>query len=592
MASRGRPVKESSPFAALLERNALRRIAGARSFERGEDYFLNGQVKALVEEAGTITAKVHGTHPYRVELWIEADDLEYACTCPVGADGEFCKHCVAVGLTWLENIEQKNSEKGKQASTVTMKDVRTYLSGEDKSVLVGMLVDHAMEDDRLRQRLLMKAAKKGSKGIDLITFRRAIDEAVEVDGFVNYRSAYEYASGIDEVIDSVEEVLKEGYADEVIELAEHALGAVEEAMGSVDDSDGNMGGILERLQELHHKACRKAKPEPEALARRLFQWELRTDYDTFYGASETYAGVLGKKGLAVYQALAEAEWAKVPALRPGQNDSEKYGKRFRVTHIMETLARRTGDVEAVVAVKKRDLSLAYHYLQIAEIYKDARKHDLALEWAERGLKAFPERTDSRLREFLAEEYHRRKRYDEAMALIWAEFAESPILDQYKKLKAHAQRIDQWESWREKALDYLRSEIARAKDQHQRNRSPWYHHGDYSDLVRIFLWEKDDEAAWREAQEGGCSNDLWLELAAKRDKDHPEDALPIYQRQIEPTLDRKNNDAYAETIGLLRKVRELMMRLERKDEFTNYLEKVRAAHKPKRNFMQLLDRASL
>ena len=274
------------------------------------------------------------------------------------------------------------------------------------------------------------------------------------------------------------------------------------------------------------------------------------------------------------------------------NDPEKYGKRFRITHIMETLARQTGDVEAVVAVKKRDLSLAYHYLQIAETYKDARKHDLALEWAERGVKAFPERTDSRLREFLAEEYHRRKRHDEAMALIWAEFAESPILDQYKKLKAHAQRIDQWESWREKALDYLRSEIARAKDQRQRNRWPWYHQADHSDLVRIFLWEKDEEAAWREAQEGGCSNDLWLELAAKRDKDHPEDALPIYQRQIEPTLDRKNNEAYAETIGLLRKVRELMVRLERKDEFTNYLEKVRAAHKPKRNFMKLLDRASL
>ena len=583
--------KASSPFAIFLERGTLRRMAGAGSFERGEDYFLNRQVKALAEEAGTITAKVHGTHPYRVELWIEADDLEYACTCPVGADGEFCKHCVAVGLTWLENIEQKNSEKGKQASTVTMKDVRTYLSGEDKSVLVGMLVDHAMEDDRLRQRLLMKAAKKGSKGIDLITFRRAIDEAVEVDGFVNYRSAYEYASGIDEVIDSVEEVLKEGYADEVIELAEHALGAVEEAMGSVDDSDGNMGGILERLQELHHKACRKAKPEPEALARRLFEWELRTDYDTFYGASETYAGVLGKKGLAVYQALAEAEWAKVPALRPGQNDSEKYGKRFRVTHIMETLARRTGDVEAVVAVKKRDLSLAYHYLQIAEIYKDARKHDLALEWAERGLKAFPERTDSRLREFLAQEYHRRKRYDEAMALIWAEFAESSSLEQYKKLKAHAERIDSWTPWREKALDCLRSEIARAKIERQRNRWSWYHKADHSELVRIFLWEKNVDAAWREAQEGGCSNDLWLELAAKRDKDHPEDALPIYQRQIEPTLDRKNNDAYAETISLLRKVRELMVRLERKDEFTNYLEKVRAAHKPKRNFMKLLERAS-
>ena len=178
-----------------------------------------------------------------------------------------------------------------------------------------------------------------------------------------------------------------------------------------------------------------------------------------------------------------------------------------------------------------------------------------------------------------------------MALIWAEFTESPALEQYKKLKDHAQRIDQWESWREKALDYLRSEIARAKDHRQGNRRPWYHRADHSELVRIFLWEKDVEAAWREAQEGGCSNDLWLELAAKRDKDHPEDALPIYQRQIEPTLDRKNNEAYAETINLLRKVRELMVRLERKEEFTNYLDKVRAAHKPKRNFMKLLDRAS-
>jgi hypothetical protein len=36
----------------------------------------------------------------------------------------------------------------------------------------------------------------------------------------------------------------------------------------------------------------------------------------------------------------------------------------------------------------------------------------------------------------------------------------------------------------------------------------------------------------------------------------------------------------------------MVRLERKDEFTNYLEKVRAAHKPKRNFMKLLERADL
>ena len=94
-------------------------------------------------------------------------------------------------------LDRRSCRKKAKLPGVTMDDVRAYLLGQDQSALVEMLVEQAMEDDRLRQRLLMKAAKKGSKGIDLITFRRAIDEAVEVDEFVNYRSAYEYASGID-----------------------------------------------------------------------------------------------------------------------------------------------------------------------------------------------------------------------------------------------------------------------------------------------------------------------------------------------------------------------------------------------------------
>src|SRR5882724_7898203 len=260
MANRDHHMKTSSPFAPFVEPRNLRRMAGGVSFERGEDYFLNGQVKALAEHEGTITAKVQGTRPYRVKFWIdEEDDLEYSCTCPVGADGEFCKHCVAVGLAWLEVGQSKSPGQGKAQQGVTMDDVRAYLLGLDKNALVEMLVDRAIEDDRLRQSLFIKAAKKSSKGLDLATYRRAIDDAVEPDGFVDYRSAYDYAHGIEEAIDSVEELLKEGHPVEVIELAEHALKAVEETMGSVDDSDGYMGGILQRLQDLHHKACRKGQ---------------------------------------------------------------------------------------------------------------------------------------------------------------------------------------------------------------------------------------------------------------------------------------------------------------------------------------------
>jgi len=129
-------VKVSSPLAALLDRQNLRRMAGARSFERGEDYFVNRLVGAIGEHKGAITAKVRGTRPYQVKLWIEKEDLEYSCTCPVGADGDFCKHCVAVGLTWLEGSHLKLSGRGQAPPAVTMDDVRAYLLGRDTNALV------------------------------------------------------------------------------------------------------------------------------------------------------------------------------------------------------------------------------------------------------------------------------------------------------------------------------------------------------------------------------------------------------------------------------------------------------------------------
>ena len=78
-------------------------------------------------------------------------------------------------------------------------------------------------------------------------------------------------------------------------------------------------------------------------------------------------------------------------------------------------------------------------------------------------------------------------------------------------------------------------------------------------------------------------------AAKREKNFPADAVPIYQRQIDPLLDRKNNGSYEEAVQLLGRIRDLMARLKQSDRFAAYLTTVRAAHKAKRNFIKLAER---
>lgn len=320
--------------------------------------------------------------------------------------------------------------------------------------------------------------------------------------------------------------------------------------------------------------------------------EVHSEWETFYQAAETYADVLGDEGLAAFRGLAEEVWATVPPITSRDERDRSYsGRRFRITHMMEALAKITGDVDALVAVKSRDLSHAYHFVEIVELYRSAGRLDEALEWAENGLSSFPKGTDSRLLEILAEEYHRRGRDDDVLELMWTAFAETPDPVSFERLGRHARRTGSWDEWRPKALDLIRIDIAGRKSEGQpRNR--WARPTDSSDLVEIFLGEGDVEAAWAEAQAGGCSRGLWMRLAALREADHPADVFPLYQHEVERTIGRKNNAAYAEAVELLGKIKTLMERAGQGDEFPTYLDSVRTSHKPKRNFIKLVGQTTL
>jgi hypothetical protein len=315
-------------------------------------------------------------------------------------------------------------------------EVKKYLDGLDKEELVSLLQENAENDELLRSRLLLKASR-GGKRVHLATFKKVIDDAVGFDSFIDYRSMHQYTKGLDNVIESLTNLRSKAHAIDLIELSEYLLTRMEAQLNSVDDSNGEMGEILNYVQELHHDACVLARPDPEKLAKKLFEWELKGEWEVFYGAVIRYADVLGDKGLKVYAELAEKEWASISALKAGDDKQSDRGNRFRITSIMHQLAEQTGDIEKIVAVKMKDLSFAYSYLQIAELYKKKRNLKKALEWAETGVEAFPVNTDSRLREFLANEYHRLERHDDAMRVAWDNYRDRPTFDGYKILKVHA-----------------------------------------------------------------------------------------------------------------------------------------------------------
>ncbi len=557
----------------LVTLDALRRLAGQRSFDRGEEYAQTGAVGALQWDETSVRAGVQGTERYRVRLEAAGGKLAGSCSCPVGRDGLFCKHCVAVGLVWL----LRSSALDKGAAPPTRSELHDRLAALGADALADLLVEHALDDERLHARLLALTAETGTDGgPDFAQLGHAFDVAVDPGGFVSWNETYGYAQALEEVIDTVGQHLGGGRGAEIVVFCEHALRRVERAFEYVDDSNGELGEIKERLEALHLAACRETRPDPRELAQRLFRWELESEWETFFGAAERYADLLGETGIARYRELAEAAWAGEPELSAGSRHVSS-SRRFRLSRIMEDLARAEGDVNALVAVLARDRSSGYRYLLIAEELAAAGRVTEATEWAERGLAAFPGHTDSRLIDFVCDRYGESGRQEEAVRLAWETLEDSRRLEAYKRLARVASRAGVWASLRTRAHDILR-------------RGPGTTLGgrDHSELVAALLGEDEIEAAWREAKEGDCRRDLWLALARRREGDFPADALEIYRAQIEPAIRNSDNHTYAGAVEWLEKVQAMFVRLGNEAAFDEHVHEIREQHRAKRNLIRRLD----
>ncbi|NDJ14390.1 MAG: hypothetical protein EBY17_24880 [Acidobacteriia bacterium] len=531
------PLMELIP-PAFITPDLVASLAGPQTFKRGHQYFATSRVTSLDldvqanDAACRVHATVEGDRKYLVTLTATGTTFTHSCDCPMGEKGDFCKHCVAAALAWLK---------------------------------VPKIAP---------ERLLLYAARRTDPATAASTARKAFQDAVRVRGYVGYRGASSWARDVDRAIDLIEQLLTDGQAAEVIPICESALKSLASAVNHIDDSDGHFGSLSARLHDLHFQACTAAPPDPAALATRLFKLEFTSDYDVFHGAAQQYAQILGPLGLRAYRKLAEKEWAKVPVRGPGDRRSDAVSY-FAITHIMKSLALACGDREELVAVMSRDLSVAWRFVEIATIYRDADDFANALLWAERGLAAFPQRTDYRLRSFLVQQYHACGRHQDAMNLAWAEFADHLSLEKWKLLEANAEIAHTWPEWRERALAFIRNRQLQAKV-------------DHSLLVEIFLYEGHHQDAWHEANTGGCYDSLWLRLAALRAADYPAEAAAIYLRQATLFLAQISDGRYEETVTLLCKTASLMRRLGRSDDFAEQLVALRAQYKAKRNFTKLLD----
>lgn len=265
-------------------------IGSSRVFERGAAYARDGRVHSMDESDG-VSAVIQGTRQYSARLWEDGRRLKFECSCPVGREGNICKHCVALGVVWLSVGKTKGARKSKRDLRRETQRLSILVDALDRRSLKEMVLSAAKRDKTLQQRLLLLSADKADGMRALEEWKAQFRRAADPGGYISWNEMSDFADGMIEVLRGLDEWLEVGRFETVADLCEWAIGVASDAVSYCDD-DGDLDRVFTRLGTIHLRACKLWNPDPMVLEKRLRTLEESDQSGIFYDVRRRYKRLL------------------------------------------------------------------------------------------------------------------------------------------------------------------------------------------------------------------------------------------------------------------------------------------------------------
>lgn len=161
-------------------------LASAGSVSRGRAYAAAGKVTITTLSDTELRADVWGTTRYRVRLWTDGGTHRWRCDCPVGLNGEFCKHTVAALAAATDPAAGEASSAAVDAGSTERDRLARFVGALPAEQLVALLLEQAELDDEFRTRLTRLAQLQeagpasgpgGDDSLDLRSLKKEVTAA-------------------------------------------------------------------------------------------------------------------------------------------------------------------------------------------------------------------------------------------------------------------------------------------------------------------------------------------------------------------------------------------------------------------------------
>ena len=629
----------------------LEEWAGARAVSRGQYYQRDGRVEDLaISEKSRLLATVVGGESYTVSVWLKGKGIQSRCTCPVGTA---CKHAVAVVAEYLELVGQKKSvtqsdPEDPRWDDVTMEDDDEAVSQKLKSNSRRAKERQASED-KIEQHIRSKSQKEladlvwsftqrfpelheefrerialGEGAVDQLVkeVRRELRRLTSEPAWVNSWSGEGHLPDYSRLIHRLERLLESGHPDAVVKLGEDIIEQGMDHVGQSND-EGETGSAFAECFPIIFKAVAASSLSPTKKLLYVIDSYMKDDYDLIGDAADL---VMDDEDLppAVWSEVADILTKRLASRSSddGENFSRDY-RRDQLTNWITDALENAGRKDEALAIYEQEARKTNSYQRLVKFLIEQKRYEEAQRWAREGIERTVDKLPgiaTSLAQAMSDIAHTHHQWDEVAAHAACQFFQQPSQSSFKKLIEMASKAGYEDKVRELALrfletgilpvqktgspdaewplpvpDYIRVLMGSARL--YRGNGPNYHV-----LIDMAIEDNVPEAVLRwydkmcAGKRGPQLGIGWTPSGGYSDRvaeavsdSHPERSFDIYRQCVDHHLVNASKSAYETVVHYLRRMRPILKKLDRENEWTQLVADIRQRHRNRPKLMEMLNR---
>ena len=545
-------------------------------FQRGQSYYEGGAIYEQRRQGMMLKSKCSGSQApfYRQEVAFNDKGIESAeCSCPVG-DGGYCKHTVALLLTW---VNDPDSFQDVEAIDIT-------LEKHSKPELIAIIKQMLEQEPDLESLIELPLGGEENKPINIKAIRRQAEQAFQRADF-EWGYAREIKRNLNPLLKLATGYLSRDDAENSALIYETIIETImDNEDAALGDEEGELLRVLydcaEALGEcLSNITDSKTRREILQVLFSAYQWD--TIKIGGVGAADCVPEILTSK-TSPDERVEIATWVR-EILPKGSTWSDGYHREVLGRLLLDLeadtlddeaylkICRQTGRLNDLIErlLKLKRIQEAEDAAKTAEDYPLFRTLNIFVQHgqailAEKLVSARLMTTkDDRLIEWLANRLKERGDLAGSLELEQRLFWKYPNIEKYKTLRKLAKRLNCWNNLR----IHIISEIEKKKD--------------FDFLITLYLHEKEVGNALTTLEkltDRWGDHTLHLEVAQAAKKQYPREAIRLFTEEAERFIDFRSRENYSQAALCLREIREIYRQLNETQSWDKLIADIRERHK--------------